>query len=106
MWQSWLNLVIGLWLILCGFTPSLQIPVYMIVPGALAFIFGFWTTIRVQNWEGNINGIMGVWLFLSGLLFNLNLSWNFTVAGGIITILSVWNLAEHPDPSHIVYTIK
>ncbi len=106
MWQSWLNFTIGLWLILCGFVPSLRTPASMIVPGALAFIFGFWSTARVQNWEGSINGILGVWLFLSGVWFQLYLSWNFFVIGGIITVLSIWNLAEHPDPSQVPHIAK
>lgn len=106
MWQSWINLAIGLWLILCGFVPALQTPDSMIIPGILALIFGFWSTTRVSSWEGVINGIAGIWLFLSGLWFQFYLPWNFLVIGGIITVLSLWNLAEHPDPSHIPYTVK
>lgn len=106
MWQSWFNLAIGIWLIFCGFTPSLQTPTSMVVPGALAFVFGFWTTTRIKNFEGPISGMAGVWLFLSAVWFHFYLPWNFFVIGGIITVLSIWNLTEHPDPSSIPHPAK
>ena len=99
MWQAWLNLAAGLWLILCGLVPSLQTPGAMIVPGIVVFILGFWTTARVKSWEGTINGIAGIWLFLSGVWFELWVPWNFLILGALITVLSIVNLIEHPSPA-------
>jgi hypothetical protein len=60
MWQAWFNLAVGIWLIICGFIPSLQTPVSIFVPGAVAFIFGFWSTYEKSSWQGIVNGVSGI----------------------------------------------
>lgn len=99
MWQSWINLVTGLWLILCGLVPSLQSPGTIIIPSIIVVIFGFWSTAQIKSWEETINGIIGIWLFISGVWLALWVPWNFIILGGIITVLSIVNLIDHPSPS-------
>lgn len=102
MLQSWFNIAVGIWLLLCGFIPSLQTPASMITAGAVAMLFGFWGTGRTFSWQSTINGIIGIWLFLSGVWFHLYVPWNFFVFGAAMLILAVWNTSEHPKPSHVV----
>ena len=93
MWQGWVNLILGLWLILSGLVLSLQSSVNMIVVGILAAIFGFWA---YKLWQGVVNGILGIWIFLSGIAFNLVNQVNFIVVGIIMGILGVWCALSHP----------
>lgn len=95
MWQAWMDLVVGIWLIICGFVPTLQTPASMIIAGIVAFVFGFWGAARVNSWQGTINGIIGIWLFLSVVAFGLVVSWNFFIPGIVVGILAVWNLTRH-----------
>ena len=101
MWQGWIDLAAGIWLIICGFIPLLRTPVSMLVGGAVVFIFGFWGASRNNSWQGTINGIIGAWLFLSAIWFNLVVTWNFFIFGAVIAILAIWNVTEHSEPSHI-----
>lgn len=102
MWQAWFNLAAGIWLILCGFIPSLQTPASMLIPGAVAFVFGFWNTYTDKSWQGVINGSAGIWLFLSGIWFGLFVQWNFLVFGVLIGVMALWNITEHPHTTHHV----
>ena len=100
MWQAWFNLAVGIWLVICGFIPGLQTPVSMLVPGAVAFIFGFWSTYTDKSWQGIVNGVSGIWLFLSAVWFGLFIQWNFLVFGVLIGIMALWNITEHPHRAH------
>ncbi len=93
MWQGWINMILGLWLILSAFVPSLQSSINMIVAGVLAAIFGFWA---YKLWQGVVNGILGIWIFLSGVIFNLIVTVNFIVVGIIMGILGVWCALSRP----------
>jgi len=102
MLQAWFNIAVGLWLLLCGFIPSLQTPASMFVAGAVAMLFGFWGTGRTGSMQSTVNGMIGIWLFLSGIWFDLYVPWNFLVFGAAITILAIWNTTEHTHPTHVM----
>ena len=95
--KAWVNFIIGSWLILCGFTPSIQTPSNMFIAGILAIIFGFWLTGSEIGWPGTVTGITGIWLFLSGLWFGLNVPWNFIISGVVIVVLAVWSVIKYPE---------
>ena len=95
--KSWINFIIGVWLILCGFTPSIQTPLNMFIAGILAVIFGFWLAFSEVGWPGTVTGIFGIWLFLSGIWFGLNVPWNFIISGFVIAILAVWSVIKIPE---------
>lgn len=101
MWQAWLDLAVGIWLIICGFVPALQTPASMIVAGIVAFVFGFWGAARANSWQGTVNGIIGIWLFLSAVAFGLVVPWNFFISGIVVGILAIWNISVHEAPGQI-----
>ena len=102
MWQSWFNVIAGIWMILCGFIPGLRTPVSMIVPGAVALVFGYWSAADKKEWKGALNGTIGVWLLLSSIWFGLYVPWNFLVFGVALTLIALWNISEHSNPTHHV----
>jgi hypothetical protein len=101
MWQAWINMVMGAWLIIAGIIPALSDPVSMFVPGIIAIIFGFWGAGQSNSWQGTINGIIGIWLAISGLFLSLALGWNFIIFGAVMLCLAIWNAGEHPHAGNI-----
>lgn len=93
MWQGWINLILGVWLILTGFVSTLQTPLNLIIVGILAVIFGFWT---YKNWQGDVAGVLGIWLFLSGVWWNLLSPLNFIIVGVLLGIVGIWEGLVHP----------
>jgi len=93
MWQGWINLILGLWLILSGLVSALQTPANLIITGVLAVVFGFWT---YKNWQGDVAGVLGIWLFLSGIWWNLLSPVNFIVVGLLLGVIGLWEGLIHP----------
>ncbi len=103
MWQSWVNLAAGIWLILSGIIPSIHTPASMIVAGAVAVICGFWA--GVEKWPGYVTGIIGIWLLLSAIWFGLVVSWNFILFGIIVALIAIWNLSSPPHGRPVEHPI-
>lgn len=96
MWQGWINLILGAWLILSGFIPALRTPANIIIVGILAIIFGFWV---YKDWRGDVAGILGIWAFLSGVWWNLLSPGNFIIVGLLLGIVGLWEGISHPKPA-------
>jgi hypothetical protein len=86
MWQGWISLIIGVWLIISGLISALQGPVNLVLFGLLAAIIGFFF---LKGWEGTVSGILGVWLIISGFISGFITAPNFIVMGIVIAILSL-----------------
>ncbi len=100
MWEGWINIAAGVWLIICGFIPELRTPVSMLAPGAIIFLLGALGAYENRSWQSALNGAAGVWLFLSGIWFSLYVPWNFLVFGVFVGLLAVWNISQHPTLTH------
>jgi hypothetical protein len=55
MWQGWLNVCAGAWLILCGFIPALRSPVSMFAAGAVILVDGILGSIENRSWQSGLN---------------------------------------------------
>jgi len=98
MWQGWINLAAGAWLIVSAFVPAIRTPVSMFVAGIVIAVFGFWASIR--SWQSTVNGIIGIWRFISGIALGLAVTWNFFIAGAVIGLLAIWNVSETHEETH------
>ncbi len=96
MWQGWINLVLGIWLIITGFVPSLQTPVNFTIVGILAAVFGFWAA---KQWQGIVAGILGLWALLNGIWFHIFADLNFIIVGILLGAAGLWCGLIHP-PKH------
>jgi hypothetical protein len=96
MWQGWLNLILGVWLIISGFVSPLQSPANLIIVGILAAVFGFWS---YKNWQGDVIGILGIWLLLCGIWFGILGPANFIIVGVLMIIAGLWEGLSHPKPT-------
>jgi hypothetical protein len=86
MWQSWISLVLGIWLIISGLIVGLQGSFSMVIIGLLAVIVSFFF---LKGWEGVLNGILGVWLIICGFIHGLITTQNYLVVGILISIISL-----------------
>ncbi len=86
MWQAWVNVILGLWLVVSGFIPTVQVNWNMIICGILIAILGFTVS---KKWPAIVVGILGVWILISGLVSSLIVPVNFIIAGIVVLILSL-----------------
>jgi hypothetical protein len=104
MWQGWINVMTGLWVLSCGFFFDLRSFPNLWAPGAVILIFGLWAGKRGNSWQGFFNAIIGIWLILSGIAFNLNTTWNYIISGALISIIAIWNVSITPKSSTVQET--
>jgi len=86
MWKGCLSYILGIWLMISAFFPTMHIPGNITIVGLLIAMDGFFV---LKKWEGSLLGIFGLWLFLCGILFGLVTMWNFLIMGLLVTILSL-----------------
>ncbi|HBY19312.1 MAG TPA: hypothetical protein DEH00_09120 [Candidatus Marinimicrobia bacterium] len=86
MWQAWVNVILGLWLVVSGFIPSLQANWNMIIAGIVIAILGFTVS---KEWPAIVAGVVGIWIFISGLVPSLIAPINFIIAGIVVLIVSL-----------------
>lgn len=87
MWQSWVNLIVSLWLVLCGFITGLQNGANLVISGIILAICGFMAYSTKKGWQVVVIGVVGLWLFVSGLVPTLVAQWNFIIAGLFCALL-------------------
>ncbi len=92
MWQGWVNLILGAWLILSAFVPALRTPANLASLGILIAVFGFWVS---REWQGKLIGILGIWAFLGGAWFNFLAPGNFIIIGLIVSACGLWCGLRH-----------
>jgi len=104
MWANWVNLVLGIWLIVAGFV--LKTPpktanfwndlIVGIIVAILAYIST--TTKRVICW---INVVLGIWLIIAAFLPSIvgtktgNL-WNDLIVGIVVLIVAIIAALQKP----------
>ena len=87
MVQGWINLILGIWLIVSGIFTTLHHPINMVITGILAMVFGFWL---YKMWQGFVVGLLGLWTILSGLVLNLIVPANLIIVGLVMGLLGLW----------------
>ena len=85
MWQSWLILAGGSWLMLSSFFWKIQTQENLIITGAAILILGF---LDRKNLEGVMMGMLGLWVLLSGFTNYLNLPINYFLSGLAIVLVA------------------
>lgn len=87
MFQSWINGILGVWMIVAGFISGVQHGVNYIIVGLVIAILGFWAA---KKWQNAVCGILGLWFILSGIVSNLIAPANSIIVGIVIAGLSFW----------------
>jgi hypothetical protein len=95
MWQAWVNVVLGLWLVVSGFISVVQVNWNMIICGILIALLVFTSS---KEWPAIVVGIVGIWVFISGLIPTLIVPVNFIIVGLVVLVLSlVLALQKKPE---------
>lgn len=89
MWHGWLNLLLGLWLIISGLIITLQGPANMFIVGVLVIYTGFFL---VKKWEGVAIGILGIWVLICVYITGFITTHNLLFTGIVISLISMINI--------------
>lgn len=92
MYQSWINGILGLWMIVAGFISGAQHSVNYIIVGVIVAALGFWAA---KRWQNTVSGILGLWFILSGIVTSLMGPPNSIIVGIVVAVLSFWAAASH-----------
>lgn len=87
MFQSWINGVLGIWMIVAGFISTVQHSVNYIIVGIIVAALGFWAA---KRWQNTVSGVLGLWLIVSGIITTLIAPVNSIIIGIVIAVLSFW----------------
>jgi hypothetical protein len=87
MWQNWVDIVLGIWLILSGLSFPLVTEGNLVITGVLIFIIGLLT---LRYFNGMIMVVLGFWMVISGLIISLATPANFIVNGALILLFALW----------------
>lgn len=101
MWKSWVNTVVGIWMVISGLIAGLISSGNFIISGIIVTILGF----ASGGWRGMTIGVLGLWAILSGFLPSLITPVNMLVTGLLVAILAAWKGAvtsrqREPSPIH------
>jgi len=94
MWETAINLFIGLWLVATGIRYP-DSPGVLIVSGIVAVTFGFYVAAVRQCWQSFVIGMIGLWLFVSPIATNAAMTRvNFLISGVATVSFAIWALAS------------
>jgi hypothetical protein len=92
IWEDWLNLVLGAWLIIAPFlgvglgTPAAVWNSYIV--GVAVLVFAWVALSRPHRWEEIINLVLGVWLIISPFVLGYahlrGAMWSHVIIGVVI----------------------
>ncbi|SMF27794.1 SPW repeat-containing protein [Tistlia consotensis] len=109
-WQEWVNLVLGLWVVVSPWAVAQAIASaegvgaaamwddYLV--GIAVALLAAAALVAFQPWEDWLNLALGCWLLVSpwvlGFSSSAALMWNAVVVGALIVVFAGWALAEEP----------
>lgn len=86
MWRNWINIILGIWLVLSGIVAPLAAETNLVVTGVLIFISGL---LMLRYFSGMIMVVLGFWMVSSGLIISLTTPANFIINGSLVFLFSV-----------------
>ena len=105
MWANWVNFVLGIWLVIAGFIPSITTSKTAslwndLIVGILVLIFAF-VAISAKKALCWVNVVMGIWLIIAAFIPGIvgkksgNL-WNDLISGIIILAIALIAALQKP----------
>ncbi len=105
MWQDWVNVILGIWLIIAGFIPSITASKGAslwndLIVGIIVLILAAW--VAKSRWPEWINVILGIWLIIAAFIPSIVASksgnmWNDIIVGILIVIFGIWAALMKPS---------
>jgi len=106
MWQFWVTLIVGLWLLLGSGLMGVNIAkdgyeVIYLLSGIVSFVLGLWVFLGpvkgLLKVFSAIIGIAGIWLGISAFVSGLQGIANAIIVGIILIILGFWGAVTKPS---------
>ena len=107
-WQDWVNLVLGLWVLISPWalrfaTAEHAWNAYLV--GAGIAILAAAALIAFQPWEEWVNLALGAWLLISPWLLGFSTAtiamWNAVIIGALVVVFAGWALAHMQGPRQV-----
>jgi hypothetical protein len=115
MWQGWVNLVLGIWMIVAGFLLPVSrtaVGINFTVVGAIVLFFALWMALKKASLSW-INVVMGVWSIVASWVLpiekaaaegaeatrHLALWLNYLIVGIIVIVFAVLYAIKKPQPA-------
>ena len=96
MWQSWINAIIGLWLIVASFTITgsrIGNLTNNLIAGIVLLVLGLWAAVANKSWQNWVIAVVGAWMIVAGFWFPSSHAGNMAnsiIAGAVIAIAGFW----------------
>ena len=92
MWQSYVNIIAGVWSIISAMIVPLVVPVNFFITGVVVAVCGFSSRMapRAAQWQGYVNGVLGLWFILTAFVRGLQYQSNFLIAGILVLAFATW----------------
>jgi hypothetical protein len=103
-WQDWVNLVLGLWLILSpwllGYSSAPAAMWNAVIIGVVVGLMSFLHLRGGPLWEEWANVVLGIWLILSPWILGFSgmtsAMWNAVIVGILVGVLALSEARETP----------
>ena len=98
LWQDWVNLVLGAWLLISPFLgvgATNEAAIWnAYIAGVLIMVFAWAALARPQRWEEWLNLAVGAWLIVSpfvlGYAYLGGATWNHIIVGLLVGADALW----------------
>jgi len=111
MWQNWVNLTLGVWLLIAAFVPGITASEGAslwndLVVGIIVLLVAIWAALQNKQSLCWLNALAGGWLLISAFIPRItavqsgNL-WNDLIIGIVITTVEVWVILHSGSPKTI-----
>ncbi len=106
MWQFWVTLIVGLWLLLGSGVAGVNIAkdsyeVGYLLAGIVSFVLGLWVFVGpvkgLLKVLSAIIGIAGIWLGISAFISGLHGILNAIIVGIVLIVLGFWGGVTKPS---------
>jgi hypothetical protein len=105
LWQDWLSLVLGIWLLVSPWVIGREASDSLIsnayVMGLALTAFAVTALVAFRLWEEWVTLILGAWLLVSPWFLGFNavslLTWNTVLIGIVVTVCAAWAITEVED---------
>ena len=105
LWQDWLSLVLGIWLIVSAWVIGRGAGNALIsnayIMGLALAAFAIMALVAFQLWEEWVTLVLGAWLLVSPWFLGFNagsvLTWNTVLIGIVVTVCAAWAITEVED---------
>ena len=112
MWQNWTNIVLGIWLIIAAFIPTITASQgaslwNALIVGIIALLVAIWAVLVNKQSLCWLNALAGGWLLISAFIpgitaVQIGNLWNDLIVGLVIALVGFWAILRTSSTKTVV----